>query len=259
MTLTKVVRASDSGVQFVVFETGSRDGASTAEVAGSATAVGVTGARADGFEGPGFVTVQEIDAAARGCTVLLQAEERLGAGEFLMALMGTGTAFAAVQGGRVNHMGGTPMGGGSFSGIAYRVAPEMSYPEWIAAAGRGDRRNVDTMISDVYPEGIGRVGPDLTAAHLSRKGEGTTEDFLAGLLNLHGENIAQIACGRAAMANAGRIVLCGMFVQENPLLVQSITHMAGLFGVGVEVVQAPGFAGAIGAALLAGEGAATAT
>jgi pantothenate kinase len=145
------------------------------------------------------------------------------------------------------------MGGGSFWGIARRVAPELSYVDVLAAAARGERRNVDfdSMIADVYPEGIGRIGPDLTAAHLSKRGGGSTDDFLAGLLNLHGENIAQIACGRASMANAGRIVLCGMFVHENPALVNSLTDMATRFGVGVETVPVPGYAGAIGAALLA--------
>jgi type II pantothenate kinase len=254
MTLTKIVRATSKGLTVASCETGSAEAAALiAEAFADGARVGTTGARVTGLpSGANAVVAQEIDTAARGCIALLHAEERLGAGDFLMALMGTGTAFASVRGGRVNHMGGTAMGGGSFSGIARRVAAELSYPDVLAAAARGDRRNVDSMIADVYPEGIGRIGPDLTAAHLSKK-NGSTDDFLAGLINLHGENIAQIACGRAAMVSAARIVLCGMFVHENPTLVKSLTDMTNRFGVAVETVPVPGYAGAIGAALIAAE------
>jgi activator of 2-hydroxyglutaryl-CoA dehydratase len=48
-----------------------------------------------------------------------------------------------------------------------------------------------------------------------------------------------------------------MFVHENATLVQSLTDMATRFGVAVEAVPVPGYAGAIGAALLAAESAAT--
>ncbi len=257
ITMTKTAGTLDGAVDLRAQETSAADAVDAGRwdaLRAGAARVGVTGARASYISlADGAVAVQEIAAAARGCGALLQAEGRLGAGEFLMGLLGTGTAFAAVRGGTVNHLGGTPLGGGSFAGIAYRVAPHVPYDELIASAERGDRRHVDTMISDVYPDGIGRVGPNLTAAHLARKGAGSLDDFLAGLLNLHGENIAQIAAGRARMADVTRLVLCGGFIHNNPRLVESIAHMAGLFGLAVETVEAPGYAGAIGAALLAAE------
>jgi len=253
MTMTKTARAVDGAVDLRAQETAaSTNGGNWQQLRAGIAHVGVTGARASQVRlADGVVAVQEIEAAARGCTALLNADGRPGADEFLMGLLGTGTAFAAVRGGMVTHMGGTPLGGGSFNGIAGRIAPHLAYDELIATAERGDRRVVDTMISDVYPDGIGRLGPDLTAAHLSRKGAGSLDDFLAGLLNLHGENIAQIAAGRARVANLSRLVLCGGFVHNNPRLVESMAHMAGLFGLAVETVPAPGYAGAIGAALVA--------
>lgn len=250
MTLIKVALADGPRLDCSARETAA-SGDVLALVAG-ASIVGLTGARSTALSQPqGVVAVQEIDAAARGCTALLDNAGDLGDGAFLMALMGTGTAFASVRDGKAAHMGGTALGGGSFSGIAHRVAPDLTYRDWIEAAARGERRNVDVMVSDVYPEGIGRIGPDLTAAHLSRRGAGSVDDFLAGLLNLHGESIAQIAAGRARMASASRIVLCGMFVHDNPALVASITGMLALFGSPADVVPNPGYAGAIGAALIA--------
>jgi pantothenate kinase len=250
MTLTKVARAAVDGVALQSHETVAAAGLA---LIGDAPRAGVTGARLGALTGaPGVVPVQEIEAGARGATALLQTEGQLGDGAFLLALMGTGTAFAAVRGDVVSYMGGTPLGGGSFAGIARRMDPSLTYDAMIAAAERGDRRRVDAMISDVYPEGIGRVGPDLTAAHLARSLDGSQDDVLAGLLNLHGENIAQIAAGRANSAQLRRIVLAGGFVHHNPMLVESITHMGGLFGMTVELAPSPGFAGALGAALAAG-------
>jgi activator of 2-hydroxyglutaryl-CoA dehydratase len=48
-----------------------------------------------------------------------------------------------------------------------------------------------------------------------------------------------------------RIVLAGGFAHNNPRLVTSITGMAGLFGMTVELTPWPGYAGALGAALAA--------
>jgi len=249
MTLTKVARATADGVALESRETVAAAG--LVLIRGAARA-GVTGARLGALAGAsGVVAVQEIEAGARGAAALLGTEGRLGDGAFLLALMGTGTAFVAVRGESVSYMGGTPLGGGSFAGIARRIDTSLTYDAMIAAAERGDRRRVDAMISDVYPEGIGRVGPDLTAAHLARSLEGSLDDVLAGLLNLHGENIAQIAAGRANSAQLRRIVLAGGFVHHNGLLVESIAHMGGLFGMTVEVAPSPGFAGALGAALAA--------
>jgi len=257
MTMTKVVHAAPEGVRLSAMEKGALGNsgrAATGVPPAGARVVGITGARAALIDrGPAAIASQEIDAAARGCAALLRAEARLDDGVFLMALLGTGTAFASVRDGNANHMGGTPLGGGSFSGIASRLVPSRSYDDWIAGAVRGDRRKVDAMISEIYPDGIGRIGPDLTAAHLSKRGAGDDDDFLAGLLNLHGENIAQIAAGRAAMASLRRIVLCGGFVHNNHALVDSISHMAGLFGLTVETAPAPGYAGALGAALIASD------
>lgn len=255
MTLTKVARATDGGITLVSRETPSalRLDLVHAET-GDAERVGVTGARSgDVRDDTRIVSVQEIDAAARGVVALLESERRIGDGEFVMALLGTGTAFAAVRDGHASHLGGTPLGGGSFAGIARRVDAALTYAEMIDGAERGDRRRVDAMISDIYPEGIGRVGPDLTAAHLAKNGDGSRDDFLAGLLNLHGENIAQIAASRAIIANIRRVVLAGGFAHSNPTLVASITSMAALFGVTVELAPVPGFAGALGAALVAAD------
>ena len=246
LTLTKVVRASGTSIETFAFETATGGAEIAAE---NGAPVGVTGARSSVYNVlDGAVAAQEIEAAARGAVALAEIDA-----DFVLALLGTGTAFAAVRGGNVSHLGGTPLGGGSFTGIARRIEPSLSYDATIAAAARGDRRHADLMVSDAYPEGIGRIGGDMTAAHLAKHDGASADDVLAALLNLHGENIAQIAASRAIIAQLPRLVIAGGFAHENASLVASLTGMTRLFGVETVVVPHPGFAGALGAALIANE------
>jgi hypothetical protein len=246
LTLTKVVRADRGGVAADVFE-----GEVAPELA--AGRLGVTGAHAARFAAQGgFVAVPELDAGARGVRALLESEGRDADG-FVLALLGTGTSFAAVRDARAAHLGGAALGGGSFSGIARRVDGSLSYVEMVERAARGDRRAADTMVGEAYAGGVGRIGAEMTAAHVT-KVDATLDDFLAGLLNMHGESIGQIAASRARIAGLSRVVLAGGFVHGNPPLVESITAMVRLFGVACEVAPWPGFAVATGAALIATEG-----
>ena len=241
LTLTKVARSTDGRLHL--------SAALTARERllqpGQPGLVGVTGARTSNIDAPSAAVAQEIEAAARGVRALAPRTS-----DFCLILLGTGTAFAAIRGETVTHLGGAAIGGGSFASIARAIYPNLTYGAMITAAGRGDRRKADLMISDAYPEGIGRLNAELTAAHLSRTGA-SLDDYLAGLLNMHGESIAQIGAQRARLQQLDEIVLCGGFAHENPRLVESITFMCGLFGVKCDVCPQPGFAGAVGALLLA--------
>ena len=254
LTLAKSARGARRGIELRAQPTSDASSLEASPAPGSAPRfVGMTGARAGAVNVPsGALTVQEIEAAARGAGALLSAKGRAPQDPFVLALLGTGTAFALVRDGRVTHLGGTALGGGSFTGIARRIDPSLDYQSMIERASHGDRHKADLMISDAYPEGIGRIGPDLTAAHLARDG-GSIDDVLAALLNLHGESIGQIAASRARIGGASQVVLAGGFVHENPALVTSLSTMIGMFGVAVEVAPAPAFVGAIGAALIAAE------
>ncbi|HEX5480868.1 MAG TPA: hypothetical protein VFY79_14220 [Dehalococcoidia bacterium] len=243
LTLTKGALGIEGGVRLFV-----RESDSVSPDVDGVTSLGVTGARA-AQPGPGQTAVQEIEAAARGVRALLPDADDA---PFVLALAGTGTAFALVRGDAVSHLGGTALGGGSFTGIARRLYPELSYDDIVRGAARGDRRRADVMVSDAYPDGIGRIGPDLTAAHLA-KPDGALDDVLAALLNMHGENIGQIAASRAVVAQARRVVLAGGFVHNNATLVASLAEMIGRFGVRADAAPAAGFVGAIGAAIVAAE------
>lgn len=250
LTLTKTVHASNGVLSLRAHET-----QVLGKIAPYGGPAGVTGARASGVNIAGAVPSQEIEAATRGVMALLSVAGRPVSGDFVLALLGTGTAFAAVREGVVQHLGGTPMGGGSFFGIARRIDPSLTYAAMVDGAASGDRHAVDVMVSDAYPDGIGRIGPNLTAAHLAKAGDANIADLLAGLLNMHGENIGQIAAGRAVVAKIPRIVLAGGFAHGNAHLAESIAAMTRMFGIETQCGPWPGFAGALGAAMIAADAA----
>ena len=70
---------------------------------------------------------------------------------------------------------------------------------------------------------------------------------------MHAENVAQIAASRARMANLQRVVVGGGFAHNNPTMMEMFTKIAWLFGIAAEAVPAPGYAPAIGAALISAE------
>ncbi|MDE3095301.1 MAG: hypothetical protein KGK07_04775 [Chloroflexota bacterium] len=257
LTLTKIARGRGDRIELSVHATSALGERAPA----GGTVAGATGARIAHAGVEAAVQSEEIDAAVRGAVALLRAAGREAPPEFVLALAGTGTAFAAVRLnagarggiGRVSHLGGTALGGGSFEGIARRLEPGLDYAAMVTLAERGDRCRADLMIADAYPDGVGRVGPDLTAAHLAKQGDAGIGDVLAALLNLHGENIAQIAASRALVARMPYVLLAGGFVHQNPTLVAALTSMAAMFGVRAEAAPWPGFAGAVGAALAAVE------
>jgi activator of 2-hydroxyglutaryl-CoA dehydratase len=254
LTLTKVVRARGGAIDAFAVETSAAPSGDLLTDMRADAPIGVTGARATIFaKAAPRIESEEIEAAVCGAVALLAGDGRAPEGDFVLALLGTGTAFAAVRGGNVSHLGGTALGGGSFAGIAWRIDPSLTYEAMIAGASRGDRTRVDTMVSDAYPDGIGRIGGEMTAAHLAKRGDASIADVLAALLNLHGENIAQIGASRALISRIPRLVLCGGFAHENPRFVESIAQMAGLFGVRVDLAPSPGFAGALGAAIIAAD------
>jgi type II pantothenate kinase len=256
LTLAKIARGTTDGVELLVRPT--TDAPQHLRVLAqpderAVAPFGVTGARVDRIDSQeAAVRLQEIEAAACGVRKLFEAEARVLADPFVLALLGTGTAFALVSSDRATHLGGTALGGGSFTGIARRIDPSLKYAEMVAGAERGERRHADLMVSDAYPEGIGRIGPDLTAAHLARI-DGSIDDVLAALLNLHGETIGQIAASRARIGGAANVVLAGGFAHNNALLVASMSAMIGMFGITAEAAPSPGFAGAIGAAWMAAQ------
>jgi type II pantothenate kinase len=196
--------------------------------------------------------VGEFEAWAAGARGML-GELGLDAPRFLLVSLGTGTSALLVDGQSVRRAGGTALGGGTILGLGRMLAGTSHFEELAALARAGDRRRVDLLIADVYPEGgfqLPAQGNASSFARLARLAEDEApeaHDLLQALMGLVGENVALICCGLAAAHGVDEIVFGGSTLRDNPALVEVLRLVCLALGRHATFLPRGEFAGALGA------------
>jgi type II pantothenate kinase len=157
-----------------------------------------------------------------------------------------------------SRLGGTALGGGTVIGLGSALLGSRRFEEIAELAGRGDRRRVDLLVSDIYRSGEIPLASDLTAANFGRLGrEGeeetpTREDLAHAIMGLVGENVALVCAGLAAAAQAPRIVFGGSTLRTNPALRAILEQITAAMGREPVFLREGEFAGALGSLLIVG-------
>lgn len=203
------------------------------------------------------VTVGEFDAWAAGARTLLAADDEAES-RFLLVSVGTGTSVMLVEPERVTRVGGTALGGGTIVGLGAALTGASDFRAIAALAAGGDRRRVDLLISDIYPQGDFPLPGDVNAASfakLARAGGAPADpaDLACAVMGLVGENVALICCGLAARAGVERIAFGGSTLRENPALVAILRGACRALGRSPHLLDEGPFVGALGALVLGGE------
>ena len=200
--------------------------------------------------------VAEFEAWGAGCRALLGRQGLATGGRHLLVSLGTGTSILLVDGPRVTRVGGTALGGGTLMGLGAALTGAASFEGLVELAREGDRRRVDLLVSDIYPEGELPLPGDLTAASFARFGAGgaaaSPADLAHALLGLVGENVGLICGSLARLAGVERIVFGGTTLRANPGLGAILTTLCAGFGCEAVFLRDGEFAGALGALELAG-------
>lgn len=196
--------------------------------------------------------VGEFEAWARGARSMLQAAgsepER-----FLLVSLGTGTSALLVEPQGVRRVGGTALGGGTLQGLGRLLAGTASFDELTALARQGDRKRVDLLIADVYPEGAFQLPAEVNAAsfaRLARLAEVDSPergDLVQALMGLLGENVALICAGLAAAHQVQHVVFGGSTLRDNDVLVGVLRLISLALGRQPTFLPRGEFAGALGA------------
>jgi len=248
------VRAGAGPARYERVPAGDLAGAAAHLVSSQPSRVGLTGGGAPRLARllrSDTARVAEFDAWAAGARAMLHSEgppER-----FLLVSFGTGTSALLVEPGSVRRVGGTALGGGTLAGLGRALTGTSRFEELAALAGQGDRRRVDLLISDVYPEGGFQLPPDLNAAsfaRIARLAESESPraaDLAHALMGLVGENVALICCGLAAAAQVERIVFGGTPLRDNAALVDVLRLICLALGRQATFLPQGEFAGALGA------------
>ena len=179
-------------------------------------------------------SVDEFAAWGVGTRALLERQGvRPGRGDLIVSI-GTGTAMLLDEGqrdGRARWVGGTALGGGTLLGLGSALLGTSDFGEIVRLAASGDRRRVDLLVADIYPEGELALPGEMNAASfakLARRDAPPAEraDLAQALLFLLGENVALLCAAVAARVGARRIVLGGATLRDNEPLHRLLERLA---------------------------------
>ena len=205
------------------------------------------------LDGVRINTVPEFAAWARGAPLLAQREGLELPPHYLLVSLGTGTSVLSLDRGRVTRVGGSALGGGTLLGLGRLLLGVETFDEICALAARGDRRRVDLLVGDIYPDGQVPLPPDLNASSFAKLDSREPADIAHALMGMLGENIALI-CGTLARSHGAQaVVYCGSTLIQNAELREILRWVTAAYGAQPHFLDSGAYCGAFGAAALADE------
>lgn len=255
-TLAKLaVRLRDGPVEYQLVPTHAIERAARRVESSGAARVGLTGggaARLARLLKSDTARVREFDAWAAGSREQLREAGVDPAEPYLLVSLGTGTSAMLVDGDRVTRVGGTALGGGTLAGLGAALTQKTSFEELTALASRGDRRRVDLLVADIYPEGELPLPGELNAASFAKlrpRGSARHEpaDLAHAVMGLVGENVGLICAGLANHLGVDRIVFGGSTLRGNAPLCEILGSVCAALGRTPRFLTEGQFAGALGA------------
>ena len=175
--------------------------------------------------------ISEFEANIRGLEFLYESFKKKAVPPSLIVTLGTGTSMV-LKNDKIEHLGGSSMGGGFFMGLLKLLFNLDDYFDAIEIARKGNRFNVDLKVADIYDIEDTRVDKlfrEFTAASLGKiKNDFEVkslkkEDLINSLIGIIGESIGTIATLMAENYNIKNIVFCGGFLLENKPLKQILS------------------------------------
>lgn len=189
---------------------------------------------------------------------------------YLLVNIGSGVSILKVESeSSYERIGGSAMGGGTFWGLGSLLTKAKGFDELLELAEKGDHRNVDMLVKDIYGGDYSSMGlpGDLIACsfgkaiHSSRDknfnpGQFAGEDIARSLLFMISNDIGQLACLYAMMHGLIKVYFGGYFLRAHFLSMHTISYAINYWSKGK--VQAlflrhEGYLTAIGAFLKGAE------
>ncbi|CDS37703.1 pantothenate kinase 4 [Echinococcus multilocularis] len=184
---------------------------------------------------------------------------------FLLVNIGSGVSFLKVEAdASYKRVGGTSLGGGTFWGIGSLLAGgQMSFDELLELADKGDHRQVDMLVKDIYGGAYESLGlaADVIASSFGLAARRPNEtrrpaDMVKALLVAISNNIGQLACLYALQNGVGRILFGGFFIRGHRLTMEVISFAVNYWSNGAlkaMFLRHEGYLGAVGAFMKASQ------
>ncbi|XP_029037853.1 4'-phosphopantetheine phosphatase [Osmia bicornis bicornis] len=184
---------------------------------------------------------------------------------YMLVNIGSGVSILKVESDKVfERVGGTATGGGTFWGLGSLLTKRKGFDELLQLAERGDHRNVDMLVKDIYGGDYSSQGlpGDLIAASfgkvVSYKGQPkfSEADLARSLLLTISNDIGQIASLYATVHKMDKVYFGGYFLRNHPLSMHTISYSIKYWSNGKVkplFLRHEGYLGAIGAFLYGAE------
>ena len=187
--------------------------------------------------------VDEFSASGAGA-LALSGQERA-----VVSTMGTGTAFLLAEKGRVQHLCGSGIGGGTLGGPCHKLVGMERFGQIKKLALGGDLGQVDLTIGDITKNPAATLDPTLTAANFGNLAEDANcADVAAGVVNLVLQAIGTMTVLACRCCDTKTVVLTGSMTTLDQVK-PNFENFERLYGIHYIIPDNATFATAIGAAL----------
>ncbi|XP_017887843.1 pantothenate kinase 4 [Ceratina calcarata] len=181
---------------------------------------------------------------------------------YILVNIGSGVSILKVESDEVfERLGGTATGGGTFWGLGCLLTNKRGFDELLQLAERGDHRNVDMLVRDIYggdyvTQGLPGelIASSFGKATYNDKGQPkfSDADIARSLLLAISNDIGQIASLYATVHKMNKVYFGGYFLRNHPLSMHTISYSIKYWSHGKVrplFLRHEGYLGAIGAFL----------
>jgi len=139
----------------------------------------------------------------------------------LIVNMSTGTALVAASdnGARIEHIGGTGVGGGTILGLSRRMLGTDNFIEIEEMANRGNASKVNLTVADISGGPVGIVPEDATASNFEKlRCDTDKNDIAAAIFDMVSETVGVITVMAARATHLERdVVLVGKLIESKKI------------------------------------------
>ncbi|KAG7189379.1 hypothetical protein KM043_017027 [Ampulex compressa] len=179
---------------------------------------------------------------------------------YMLVNIGSGVSILKIESDEVyERVGGTATGGGTFWGLGSLLTKRKDFDELLQLAERGDHRNVDMLVKDIYGGDYSSQGlpGELIASSFGKAVSScqpnfSEADLVRSLLFTISNDIGQIASLYATIHNMDKVYFGGYFLRNHPLSMHTISYSIKYWSQGKVkplFLRHEGYLGAIGAFL----------
>ncbi len=196
-------------------------------------------------------TSDELQSFCAGARQLVL-EKGPDAEPFVLASMGTGTSIFYVSKDTSARAAGTGVGGGTITGLGTMLLDTPEFSKIMDLASQGQRRKVDLMVSDLYPDAAeSPVLSALTAANFGRRSfaGATKADAASAIVQIVVETVAVLSIQVARTHKSHTIFVAGS-PSSHPLIQERFLEIGRFLGHEFAFLENGAYCGALGAILL---------